>query len=174
MGIVVRNLQKKIKVDVPFLKRVGEGMLQDLGFGSAECGLLFVGDARIARLNHAYLGGEGPTDVLSFPLAEVRGQRSGVRGQKGTGKNQPVLDFSPQPPAPHLPLLGDVVISVETAKRQAERKRRPLQEEMAHLLVHGILHLLGYDHATPHERRRMRRLERRFLAPFFPREQREA
>lgn len=164
MGIVVRNLQRKIKVDVPLLKKVGEGALQGLGQGNAECGLLFVDDAKIARLNQTYLGEEGPTDVISFPLAEVRVQGSGVRGQKGRVRNWPVLEFTPQPP-----LLGDVVISVETAKRQAERKRRPLQEEMAHLLVHGILHLVGYDHGTPNERRRMRRLERRFLAPFFPR-----
>lgn len=174
MGIVVRNLQRKVKVDVPLLKRVGEGALQGLGQGNAECGLLFVDDAKIARLNQTYLGEEGPTDVISFPLAEVRGQGSGVRGQKGRVRNRPVLDFNPQPLPPNPPLLGDVVISVETAKRQAERKRRPLQEEMAHLLVHGILHLVGYDHATPNERRRMRRLERRFLAPFFPRKRREA
>jgi len=152
---------------------VGERALQALELNGAECGLILVDDARIAQLKAAYLGEEKATDVLSFPLAEVRGQGSGGRGQKGRIKNRPVLDFGP--PTPDLrPLLGDVVISLETAERQAVKHHRSLEEEVAHLLVHGILHLVGYDHPTSKERRRMRRLERRFLAACFPRKRQEA
>ncbi len=170
MGISVRNLQRKVKVETKRLKKVGEGVLRSLGLEGAECGLLFVDDGQIAYLNEAYLGRKGPTDVLSFPLAEIRGQGLGVRGRKGRVKNRPVLDVNPRPPTPDPRplLLGDVVISTETARRQALKRGRPLEVEMAHLLIHGILHLIGYDHVTPEERRRMRRLERRFLSACFP------
>lgn len=164
--VSVRNLQRKVKIDTPLLKRVGERTLQALELSGAECGLILVDDARIARLKAAYLGEEKATDVLSFPLAEGR-------GQKGRIGNRPVLDLGP--PTPNLrPLLGDVVISLETAERQAVKHRRSVEEEAAHLLVHGILHLVGYDHPTSKERRRMRRLERRFLAACFPRKRQEA
>jgi probable rRNA maturation factor len=80
-----------------------------------------VDDAAIARLNADYRGTPRPTDVLSFSQIEGAGPEGG-----------------------HL--LGDVVISVETARRQARERGRPLDEEVAALLVHGVLHLLGYDH----------------------------
>ena len=75
-------------------------------------------DSEIHTLNHQYRQKNKPTDVLSFPLADEL--------------------------QPHL--LGDVIISVETAARQAQRRGHPLREEMQTLLIHGILHLLGYDH----------------------------
>lgn len=67
--------------------------------------------------------------------------------------------------SPHL--LGDVVISAEMADRQAAAAGRTLRDELAALLIHGILHLLGYDHQTPSEARRMKRLERQFGLPFI-------
>jgi len=146
---------------------VGERTLQDLELKGAECGLILVDDARIAQLKAAYLGEEKATDVLSFPMGRVKRKAS-------TRKKRPVLDFGPGS-WPFVPLaLGDVVISLETAERQAVKHRRSLEEEAAHLLVHGILHLVGYDHPTSKERRRMRRLERRFLAACFPRKRQEA
>jgi probable rRNA maturation factor len=99
--------------------------------------VLLVDDAAMAELNQAYRGVAGPTDVLAFPMTEGR-----------FGK----LDGD---------LLGDVVISVETAARQAACGVRA---ELALLMVHGILHLLGYDHGTPDERRTMRRKEAALLA----------
>jgi probable rRNA maturation factor len=100
--------------------------------------VLLVDDAAMAELNQAYRGVVGPTDVLAFPMTE------GPFGR---------LDGD---------LLGDVVISVETAARQAGA--RGLRAELALLMVHGILHLLGYDHGTPAERRAMRRKEAALLA----------
>ena len=93
----------------------------------------------MAELNHAYRGVTGPTDVLAFPMTE---------GRFGA--------VSPD-------LLGDVVISAETAARQARDRGREVQGELALLLVHGILHLVGYDHGTATERRRMWQKQRVIL-----------
>lgn len=97
----------------------------------------------MARLNQRYSGMARSTDVLSFSMREG-----------------PFASLSAN-------LLGDVVISAETADRQARAAGRPLRDELAALLIHGILHLLGYDHGTPSEARRMRRLEARLGFPFI-------
>ena len=114
-----------------------------MGVGGAECGLVLVDDRTMARLNERYRGIAGSTDVLSFPMREG-----------------PFTSLSPG-------LLGDVVISAETADRQAKAAGRTLRGEVAALLIHGILHLLGYDHETPSEARTMRRLEGRLGFPFI-------
>lgn len=101
--------------------------------------VLIAGDARIRKLNRQYRGIDSPTDVLAFAM--------------GDGE---FADLHPQ-------LLGDVVISADTAGRQAEKAGRGLTEELRLLAVHGTLHLLGYDDETPAERARMRRRERRYL-----------
>jgi probable rRNA maturation factor len=105
----------------------------------AECSVVVVDDATMTILNHTYRGVSAPTDVLAFPMAE--GRFGGV---------------SPD-------LLGDVVISAETAERQARDTGCNVQDEMAQLLVHGILHLVGYDHGTTQERQRMWRKQRAIL-----------
>jgi len=93
----------------------------------------------MAELNHAYRGVTGPTDVLAFPMAE--GRRGSVWPD----------------------LLGDVVISAETAARQARVRKADVRGELALLLVHGILHLVGYDHGTAEGWRRMREKQRVIL-----------
>ncbi len=98
-----------------------------------ELSFALVTDDRMAALNQGFLGHEGPTDVLSFPLQE-----------------------EPR-------LVGDVVISVDTARREAERRRHPAYDEVVLYAVHGVLHLLGHDDHDPASRRRMRRAERRVL-----------
>ena len=110
-----------------------------MGCPEAEVGCLLVTDRRIRALNRRYRGEDTPTDVLAFSQREG----GGPPGQPG--------------------LLGDVVISVETAARQAARAGHSLTREAALLLIHGILHLLGHDHATAVERRRMWALQRRLL-----------
>ncbi len=116
----------------------------------AECSLLLIGDARMAALNQAYRGIAQPTDVLAFPA--VAGKPAGE---------------GPPPPTAAAPegtaYLGDVAISLETARRQAARRGHPLEREAALLVIHGILHLVGYDHKTPAQRRRMWRLQARLL-----------
>ena len=110
-----------------------------MGCPEAEVGCLLVTDRRIRALNRRYRGEDFPTDVLAFPQGEGGG------------------------PPGHPGLLGDVVISVETAARQAARAGHSLEREAALLLIHGILHLLGHDHATAAERRRMWAIQRRLL-----------
>ncbi|MBZ0168347.1 MAG: rRNA maturation RNase YbeY [Kofleriaceae bacterium] len=139
----VTNRQRKIRLDTSFLKKVADTTLARAGVNEAECGLTLVGDRAMTRLNRQYRGKAAPTDVLSFPMREG-----------------PFASLSPH-------LLGDVVISAETADRQARAAGRPLRDELAALLIHGILHLLGYDHQTPSEARRMKRLERQYGFPFI-------
>lgn len=117
---------------------MGQGTLRALERPTAECSVLLVDDAAIAALNETYRGVAGPTDVLAFPMAE------GAFG-----------DVSAE-------LLGDVVISVETASRQA--READLDAELALLLIHGILHLVGFDHGTAAERRAMWRKQAELLA----------
>jgi rRNA maturation RNase YbeY len=117
------------------LERSAGRLLGRLGLADAELSILLVSDREMRRLNRRYRGADRPTDVLAFA------QREGAGG------------------APDR-LLGDVVISVDRARRQAAARRHPLGREGERLLVHGLLHLLGYDHErSSAEARRMRRRE---------------
>jgi len=111
-------------------------LLAALGEAEAELSVALVDDASGAKLNQRWRGRPGATDVLSFSLREGRHARH--RGA----------------------LLGDVVISVGVARRQARERAEPLEAECLRLLIHGVLHLLGYDHARPAEARVMRAKER--------------
>jgi probable rRNA maturation factor len=126
-----------LAIDRRTLRSRARRILKELGQECAEVSVSLVEDAEIAELNRSYRGKDEPTDVLSFSLVE--GEHSEFRGS----------------------LLGEVVIGIETAARQAHRARRPLDAQVARLLIHGLLHLLGYDHQQPEEARAMRGLERR-------------
>jgi probable rRNA maturation factor len=119
-------------------------------FGSAdtEVELTLSGDAEMERLNFDHMGERGPTDVLSFPLHEweLNGRESHLTDDDGVS-----------PPGPLL--LGDVVIDVDQALRQAADGDWGVLEEIVLLAIHGTLHLLGHDHAEIEEEERMRRLE---------------
>jgi probable rRNA maturation factor len=128
--------------------------------GDVELSMLFVDEHAIADLNERFLGDDGPTDVLAFPMDEhpVEGGRSPDSGGTGPG-------VSPEPG--ELPtMLGDVVLCPAVARRNAETSRRAYDDEMALLVVHGILHLLGMDHAEPEEATAMQRRERELLGQF--------
>lgn len=126
-------------LDRALLARRARAVLRLLGHARSELSLALVDDAAIAALNERDRGKPGPTDVLSYSLLE--GAHAERRGA----------------------LLGDVVISVDTAGRQARRAGRSLDDECLRLLVHGVLHLLGHDHEKDDEARRMRAEERRLL-----------
>jgi len=119
----------------------------------AELSCVVVDDDRIRQLNRDWRGYDETTDVLAFGLSE---------------RSKPAVDeeeFVPFPREPGGVLhLGEVVISLPTAERQATEHSRPLDEELRHLLIHGILHLLGYDHAEPEEESIMRGREVELLA----------
>ena len=127
------------RVDVARLRRVANAVLRGIGQAKAELSVALVDDASIAELNGQYRAKPRPTDVLSFSLVE--GDFADHRGG----------------------MLGDVVISVETAAAQAADRHRSLDETVARLLVHGVLHLIGHDHEEDDEARAMQAEERRLL-----------
>jgi len=106
----------------------------------ATIGIVLCDDPTIQELNKRFLNHDYPTDVLSFLLSE---------GSRASGTEQG--------------LVGEIIISVETAERNAKRFRQTLESELLRLAIHGTLHLLGYDDATNSQRRAMRRKERQYL-----------
>ncbi|HEY8518231.1 MAG TPA: rRNA maturation RNase YbeY [Candidatus Binatia bacterium] len=120
----------------PLLRRIARESLRHMGEHGTELSIALVGDEEMHRLNRDFRGKDRTTDVLAFAQRE------------GEGVQAP-LDGAPA-------LLGDVVISLPTAERQAAERGHALERELTELLVHGILHLLGYDHErSPAEARRM-------------------
>ncbi|SMC17856.1 probable rRNA maturation factor [Desulfacinum hydrothermale DSM 13146] len=115
------------------MEQAAERILNALGCNEAELSLAVLDDEAIRKLNAQYRGVDEPTDVLSFPM--------------GQGE---FADIAPQ-------MLGDVVLSVETADAMAAAHRISLEAVLDLLLIHGVLHLVGYDHADPQEARRMDR-----------------
>ncbi len=128
--------------------------------GETEVSLLFVDEDAIAALNEQFLGKSGPTDVLSFPIEDEPGPtgRSPDLGGSGPGT-------SPEEGA--LTLLGDVVICPAVAARNAAENEVTLDDEIALLVVHGLLHLLGMDHKEDAEAERMEALEQELLARYY-------
>ena len=131
-----------------------------------EVSLLFVDEGAIAELNTRFLGKSGPTDVLAFPIDEEpdRGGRSPDEG--GTGPGSVSAEEDDEMPG----LLGDVVICPSVAARNAATHGVPLDDEMALLVVHGILHLLGMDHVEDADAARMEGREQQLLARFYRRD----
>ena len=115
-----------------------------LGYGGAELSIVLCDDPHIQRLNRQWRGKDAPTDVLSFAMLE--GRQIGAGGAGGAV------------------VLGDLIISLDTAARQAREYGHPLPEEIRVLLIHGLLHLLGHDHMQPEEAARMQAEEARLLA----------
>lgn len=162
MAISLRNRQKRVRVETGWLRRVGERALSVLARPRAECSVLVVDDAAMAALNRAYRRVAGPTDVLAFPMTEGRFGKAWPSSRALRQAQGPEQGRGTQAEGPDL--LGDVVISAETARRQARPARGGVRAELALLLVHGILHLVGYDHGTAEERRRMWHKQRAILA----------
>lgn len=146
--VMIRNNQKKVKLPVGLrllVRKCCQAVLVSENFDrSAEVSVSFVDNNEIRRLNSLYRDKDKPTDVLSFPL-----------GENG------VYDINNETGAV---LLGDVVISIETAIKQAKMYNHPLEREVGFLTVHSMLHLLGYDHETsPLEAERMHEKEEMVL-----------
>jgi probable rRNA maturation factor len=128
--------------------------------GENEVSLLFVEADAMAKLNEQFLGKRGPTDVLSFPMEEEPGPTGRSPDFGGTGPGTSAE-------AGALTLLGDVVICPDVAARNAEEHGVPLDDEVALLVVHGLLHLLGMDHEQDAEAERMEKLERQLLQRYY-------
>jgi probable rRNA maturation factor len=124
----------------------------------ASLGLILSDDRELAALNVEHMGHEGPTDVLSFPLLPV-GAFPRHPGQDPILRKEGHADRFALPPG-RRPHLGDIVVSVERAVTQATGS---LEDELRQLVVHGVLHVCGWDHAQPAEREAMRALEKKLL-----------
>lgn len=139
MEIQIQNRQRDLRVNLAPLRRLLQQISVLLDIDDRELSLVLVNDKQMLKLNQQYRKRDGATDVLAFAMQE--GEFAGI---------------SPQ-------LLGDVVISVETAKAQAEEQRHSLMRELQILLIHGVLHLLGYDHTQLPEAEQMRQKEHQLL-----------
>lgn len=152
MEILIDDLQEEKTIDIPKLRQVALRILQKLGCQkSCELSIALVDDQEIRRLNREYRGIDRSTDVLSF-------------AQQEQGDSEPIQLHAEDESFPRI--LGDVILSVETTQKQAEEHGSPFEKELYFLLIHGILHLLGYDHHTDHDARRMKRLEQEILKHF--------
>jgi probable rRNA maturation factor len=139
MSIDIAN-EAGADVDEARLAAVARFVLDQMGIHPlAELSVLLVDEAAMTELHERWMGEPGPTDVLAFPMDELRPPH--LAGQRGADPD----------PADDLSLLGDVVLCPQVAAEQAKKAGHSTQDELELLAVHGILHLLGYDHAEPDE-----------------------
>lgn len=143
MNILINNEQEKISIDESIndlLEKVVKECLQIEGVGfDYEVSITFVDDIEIKELNKTYRGVDKHTDVLSFPI------------------------YDEEEDLPYTPLLGDIVISVETAKRQSEEFGHTIEREIGYLTAHSMFHLLGYDHLEEDDKKEMREKEKQAM-----------
>jgi probable rRNA maturation factor len=128
--------------------------------GLAEVSLIFTSGATMADLNEQFMGKKGPTDVLSFPIDAEPDPTGRVPDAGGTGPGEP--------PTPEIPqLVGDIVICPSVAAANAVEHECSFDDEIALLIVHGVLHLRGWDHVLDDEAERMEARERELLARHY-------
>ena len=151
MPVDVLNRQRKVSISRKRIEEIALAILRALGQEDAEWIVTLVSDRKMTELNRQFRGKQGTTDVLSFPF-----------------------DAAMAPPGMQ-PILGDVVISVERATLQAKERslelrasEYDLESELTFLLIHGALHLLGYDHVQPRDAQKMEKLEAEIFRSFSP------
>jgi probable rRNA maturation factor len=154
MSIEIAN-ESGMSVDEPALAALARFVLDELRMHPlAELSVLLVDSPTIADLHQRWMGEEGPTDVLAFPMDELRppppGSDRGDRSRAADPDSEPAV-------------LGDVILCPEVATEQAREAQRPVTDELEMLCTHGILHLLGFDHAEADERATMFGLQDRLL-----------
>ncbi len=141
---MILNRQRAVRLARPPLETFLRRAKKELGLEKAGLTVCLVSDAEIARMNETYRKKKGPTDVLSFPMLVRRRPVRLRRGSKAIKDRE---------------YLGDIAISPATARRYAKKNGRKLLSELQVLILHGVLHLLGYDHET--DRGEMERIERK-------------
>ena len=137
---MILNRQKRVRVALPPLEKFARRVGRELGLDGRDVSICLVSDAEMARLNKSFRGKQGPTDVLSFPSSEEAASR------RASSKS-----------------IGDIAIAPMVARRNAKRYGRTLPDELRILILHGVLHLMGYDHErdSGQMERRERLLRRR-------------
>jgi len=134
--IAIASPQESVPIDRGRMRKIVRAVLDGEGIRDAEISLAFVDNPTIHRLNKRYLDHDEPTDVLSFPLSEPKAKR----------------------------LFGELVIGAEIAREQAAGRGHDVQAELALYVIHGLLHLCGYDDKSPSEADQMHERERHYLA----------
>lgn len=153
------NEQNDVDVDLQKWRGLALAALQEENVrGAAEISIFFVDSDTIAELNSEHMGKTGPTDVLAFPLDGVEVLESQGPGAISKGPARPHFDSDDIPT-----MLGDVLLCPSVAAQQAPSHAGTLDDEIALLLVHGILHVLGYDHDADDTTARMRQREKDIL-----------
>ena len=143
--VSVLNRQDRVTVDPREIGSAARRILKTLGYAGYELTVVLVDDREITRLNRQYFRRNRPTNVISFPL----------------------MDDSPV--SLRSRILGDIVISAETAQRDAREVGEKAEGEILFLMIHGVLHLVGYDHeGSVAERRKMEAKEKEFLGALNP------
>lgn len=122
---MILNRQKRVRVALPLLEKFARRVRRELRLDGRDVAICLVSEAEMARLNKTYRGKHGPTDVLSFPASEEASSR------RASSKS-----------------LGDIAIAPTVARRNAKRYGRTLPDELRILILHGVLHLMGYDHES--------------------------
>ncbi|MBV8750482.1 MAG: rRNA maturation RNase YbeY [Candidatus Eremiobacteraeota bacterium] len=147
--IYLDNRTRGSGLDTRALARVLERLLAEIGEAGSSVSLTFVRDPAMREINRDHRGKDAPTDVLSFPLhpPETFDRSGPTRPLRADGREER--------------MLGDIVVSVDTATRQAADYDAPLEREVQRLLIHAVLHLAGHDHMEPGERAVMEAEERR-------------
>jgi probable rRNA maturation factor len=153
--------QAALRVDLPRWVGLARFVLEaEQVRGDVELSLIFVDPPTIADLNRRFLDEDGPTDVLAFPMDDDVTVAGRQPDQGGRGPGAPAE--AAEPPQ----LIGDVVVCPAVAAAQAEVSGRTLDDELALLVVHGVLHLLRYDHDAPDDEAAMRAREQELLRAF--------
>jgi probable rRNA maturation factor len=137
MAVLIKNSQKLLKIDVRTIKKVTEALLNSLGFQNKDLSVLFVDNKKITILNKKFFGKNNPTNVISFSYMD------GLPGE----------------------VLGDIIISAERAEEEARNSGTYFYERLFALIVHGLAHVMGYDHEKDEgERRKMKYREKKLMA----------
>ncbi len=142
LQVDIANLQQDVPVDARRLRRVLRRVFADKGICRGRVSLALVDNQTISKLNRKYLGRQGPTDVLAFQLDEK---------EEAQG-----------PP----PVWGEIVVSTEEAKREARERGLPVETELLLYVIHGGLHLLGFDDSTKVRRQKMETAQQHYLNLF--------
>ena len=166
MDIIIENLQTKIPLNTAQARKIIQKIINEERLLVTQLSCNFVSRQRIKQLNKRFLKREYATDVLAFDFSD---QWSVVSGQKKAKSNQPLT-------TEHLPLTtrisGDIIISVDAAVAQAQEYGTSIAYELTLYIVHGLLHLLGYDDHAPKDIQKMRRKEiqvMKYLTKLTPR-----
>ena len=157
--VFVADEQSDVPVELDALAQLAEGVLREEGVrGACELSLYFVDEHTIAELNEKFLGGTGPTDVLAFPIDDDLPESGRSPDAGSSGPDRAPIEASEIPL-----LLGDVMVCPAVAERHASTDGKEVRDELALLVVHGILHVLGMDHVEPEEARVMQARTRELL-----------